>query len=88
MHIPLKLRLGWLKAPARVYHMTIDGKKLLAVVKYNWRGVEWIRRYEVVDEVDENLNPIGREFPVPKPASSSAFRRKTDTQEVRHRRRK
>lgn len=28
-----------------------DGKKYLAVVKTNWRGVEWSRHFEIVREI-------------------------------------
>lgn len=41
-----------------------DGKKYLAVMETNRRGVKWKRKFEVVNELDDNMNPIpfrGRE---------------------------
>ena len=69
--IPIKTRFRWVKHPIKLLHLMVDGKKLLVVMKFNWRGVEWVKRYEVVDELDENRNPIGCEFKDPKPAPLS-----------------
>lgn len=41
-----------------------DGKKYLAVMETNRRGVKWKRKFEVVNELDDNMKPIpfrGRE---------------------------
>ena len=35
-----------------------DGKKYLAVLETNWRGTKWRRTFEVVDELDQYMNPI------------------------------
>ena len=62
----IRTRIGFILRPVRLHHMEVDGKKLLVIIKCGLRGVEWIRRYAVVDEVDERLNPLNREFPRPK----------------------
>lgn len=42
----------------KVFAWTHNGKKYLAVVETNWRGTKWKRNFEIVDELDENMNPI------------------------------
>lgn len=61
----IRVRIGFIRRPVRLYHLMIDGKKLLVVVKYNIRGVEWIERYEVVSALDGQLNPVEKKFTVP-----------------------
>ena len=42
-----------------------DGRKYLAVHETGWRGRKWSRKFEVVDEVDDRLQPMNTRFPEP-----------------------
>ena len=48
----------------KVFAWTSDGKKYLSIVDTGWRGAKRIRRFEVLEELDDNYRPIpfgGRE---------------------------
>lgn len=42
----------------RVFTYRFDGRKYITVVKIGLNGQESIRRFEVKDELDDNMNPI------------------------------
>lgn len=49
----------------KLFLWQMDGKKYLAVHVTGLRGLKWARTFEVVDEVNEELNPLGTQFPIP-----------------------
>lgn len=42
----------------KVFTWTCDGKKYLAIIETDWRGVRSKRRFEVVDELGPDFTPI------------------------------
>lgn len=42
----------------KVFAWTDNGKKYLVVAETNWRGTKWRRAFEVINELDEFMNPI------------------------------
>lgn len=46
----------------KLFLWQVDGKKYLAVHVTGWRGTKWARRFEVVDEVNDRLQPMNAHF--------------------------
>ena len=46
------------KNPVRVVLYEKNNKKYLAVVRTNWQGVKWSRRFEIIGEIDSNGETI------------------------------
>ena len=42
----------------KVFTWTFEGKKYLAIIETDWRGARSKRRFEVVDELGADFNPI------------------------------
>ncbi len=53
----LRTKYRFMKNPFRLVLYEIRGKRYLTVIRTNFKGVKWIRRFEIVTE----LNPVSLE---------------------------
>ncbi len=54
----LRARHRFQKNPVRLILYEKNSKKYLAVVRTNWQGVKWSRRFEIIGEIDSNGETI------------------------------
>lgn len=42
----------------KVFAYTFKGRKYLTIMETGWNGEKWSRRFEIKEELDDNMNPI------------------------------